>query len=172
MTRSTGDSGLILVASPPSFCIALAHGGEIDHGGHAGEVLHQHPRRTIGDLAGRISAPSAIAAIGATVLVDRDRAPVFVAWQHGFSNRTFMELGRVEKVAEPLFFGGLSVAENSHRTASRPSRSCRVFRSSIRQALLVSRCSRDGPSPRARRTRGWKPGPEAGGDALGREHRR
>ncbi len=29
----------------------VAHGGEIDHGGHAGEILHQHARRAEGDLA-------------------------------------------------------------------------------------------------------------------------
>ena len=29
----------------------IAHGGEIDHGRHAGEVLHQHARRAVGDLA-------------------------------------------------------------------------------------------------------------------------
>ena len=31
----------------------LAHGGEVDDGGHAGEVLHQHARRTEGDLLAR-----------------------------------------------------------------------------------------------------------------------
>ena len=31
----------------------VAHGGEIDHGGHPGEVLHQHARRPKGDLAVR-----------------------------------------------------------------------------------------------------------------------
>ena len=30
-----------------------AHGGEIGDAGHAGEILHQHPRRAIGDLLGR-----------------------------------------------------------------------------------------------------------------------
>ncbi|MNP27360.1 hypothetical protein D3C76_1202620 [compost metagenome] len=28
-----------------------AHGGQVDHGGHAGEVLHQHPRRAVLDFA-------------------------------------------------------------------------------------------------------------------------
>jgi hypothetical protein len=31
-------------------CHGLAHGGEIDHRRHAGEVLHEHPRRAEGDL--------------------------------------------------------------------------------------------------------------------------
>ncbi len=29
----------------------VAHGGEVDHGGNAGEVLHQHARGAVGDLA-------------------------------------------------------------------------------------------------------------------------
>ena len=29
----------------------VAHGRQIDHGGHAGEILHQHARRAIGDFA-------------------------------------------------------------------------------------------------------------------------
>ena len=54
MTRSTGTSGLIFCGSPPSEAMRVAHGGEIDHGRNAGEVLHQHARRAIGDLdAGR-----------------------------------------------------------------------------------------------------------------------
>ena len=57
----------------------VAHGGEVDDRGHAGEVLHQHARRAIGDLA-----------VGAAVLqpggdrldvVDRDGAAVLVAQQ-------------------------------------------------------------------------------------------
>ena len=31
----------------------VTHGGQVDHGGHAGEVLHQHPGRPVGDLAVR-----------------------------------------------------------------------------------------------------------------------
>ena len=55
MTRWTGTSGLI-------FCVAaerghrIAHRGEIDHRGHAGEILHQDARRAILDLAGRSCA--------------------------------------------------------------------------------------------------------------------
>ena len=51
MTRSTGTSGLIFFGSPPSFLHGVAHGGEIDDRRHPGEVLHQHARRTEGDLA-------------------------------------------------------------------------------------------------------------------------
>ncbi len=28
----------------------IAHGGEVHHGGHTGEVLHQHTGRAVGDL--------------------------------------------------------------------------------------------------------------------------
>ena len=53
MTRSTGTSGLIFCGSPPSCEHAVAHGGEVDHGGDAGEVLHQHAGGAEGDfLAG------------------------------------------------------------------------------------------------------------------------
>ena len=34
----------------------VAHRGQVDHGGHAGEILHQHAGRAIGDLA-RVLAP-------------------------------------------------------------------------------------------------------------------
>jgi hypothetical protein len=56
-----------------------AHGREVDDRGHAGEILHQHAGRAIGDLA-----------IGAAVLqpgghgldvVDRDGAAILVAQQ-------------------------------------------------------------------------------------------
>ena len=50
MTRSTGTSGLILRGSPPSKRHAVAHGGEIDDGGHAREILHQHACRPEADL--------------------------------------------------------------------------------------------------------------------------
>ncbi len=33
----------------------IAHGGKIDHGRDAGEVLHQHTGRTVGDLMGRLA---------------------------------------------------------------------------------------------------------------------
>ncbi len=51
MTRSTGESGLILLGVAAELRHRLAHGGEIDHRRHAGEILHQHPRRAERDLA-------------------------------------------------------------------------------------------------------------------------
>ena len=46
-----GSSGLIDAGSPPARCGGAAHRGEVDHGGHAGEVLHQHAARHERDVA-------------------------------------------------------------------------------------------------------------------------
>ena len=57
----------------------VAHGGEVDHRGHAGEILHQHARRPKGDFA--------LGGFGLEPLCDRldvlfgDRAAVFIAQQ-------------------------------------------------------------------------------------------
>ena len=45
MTSSAGASGLILFGSPPRVGDGLAHRGEVDDAGHAGEVLHDHAGR-------------------------------------------------------------------------------------------------------------------------------
>ena len=50
MTRSTGTSGLILLRVAAERHHGVAHGGEVDHGRHAGEVLHQHAGGPEGDL--------------------------------------------------------------------------------------------------------------------------
>ena len=59
MTRSTGTSGLIFCGSPPSLRHRVAHGGEVDDRGNAGEVLHQH--------AGRAEARSRLLGLAASV---------------------------------------------------------------------------------------------------------
>ena len=51
MTRCTGTSGLIFCGSPPSCSHRVAHRREVDDRGDAGEVLHQHARRAVLDLA-------------------------------------------------------------------------------------------------------------------------
>ena len=56
ITRSTGSSGSS--RPPPRVGHRVAHRRQIDDGGHTGEVLHQHPRRTEGDLALGAAAPS------------------------------------------------------------------------------------------------------------------
>ena len=79
MTRSTGTSGLILLRVAAQRCHRVAHGGEIDHGGHAGEILHQHARRAEGDLA--VALPLLRATAPCRDVVGGDRAPVLVAQQ-------------------------------------------------------------------------------------------
>ncbi len=55
MTRSTGTCGLMRAGSPPSCTIGIAHGGEIDDGRDAGEILHQDAGRPEGNLAGALA---------------------------------------------------------------------------------------------------------------------
>ena len=50
MTRSTGTSGLILSGIAAERFHGIAHGGKIDDGRNAGEVLHQHAGWPIGNL--------------------------------------------------------------------------------------------------------------------------
>ena len=50
MTSSAGTSGLMRVASPPRSRHRVAHRGEVDDRGHAGEVLHDHAGGGEGDL--------------------------------------------------------------------------------------------------------------------------
>ena len=80
MTRSTGTSGLILLRIAAERLHGIAHGGEVDHGRHAGEVLHQHARRAEGDLAGRALARLQPQRHAANV-VGGDGAAVLVAQQ-------------------------------------------------------------------------------------------
>ena len=46
-----GDERIDLARIAAERAHGVAHGGKIDHGGDAGEVLHQHARRAEGDLA-------------------------------------------------------------------------------------------------------------------------
>jgi hypothetical protein len=57
----------------------VAHGGQIDHGRNAGEILHQHARRAVGDFATRFALGEP--ARHRLDVVDRNRAPVFPAQQ-------------------------------------------------------------------------------------------
>ena len=45
MTSSAGASGLILAGVATEVGDGLAHRGEVDDAGHAGEVLHDHAGR-------------------------------------------------------------------------------------------------------------------------------
>ena len=80
ITRSTGTSGLIFCGSPPSVDHRVAHRREVDHRRHAGEVLHQHARRAVGDLL--LGAPVVAARPRMRLeMVDRDAAAVLEAQQ-------------------------------------------------------------------------------------------
>ncbi len=62
----------------------VAHGGEVDHRRHAGEVLHEHPLGGEGDLVGGVAGPLAVTlGVGTPVghghdVVGRDVRPVLV----------------------------------------------------------------------------------------------
>ena len=77
----------------------VAHGGEIDHGGDAGEILHQHARRPERELA--------VGGFGLEPLRDREDvllgngAAVLVAQQ--IFQQTFSEYGSREMPLRPFF---------------------------------------------------------------------
>ena len=79
MTRSTAFERVDLLRVAAELGHGVAHGGEIDHGRHAGEVLHQHARRAEGDLGPGLAVlqPGA----EARDVLDRDRAPVLMPEQ-------------------------------------------------------------------------------------------
>ncbi len=82
----------------------VAHGGEIDHGGHAGEVLHQHARRAEGDLAVALAVlePERDAAN----IVGGDGAPILVTQQV-----LQQHLERERQIADPDQPVGLGLLE-------------------------------------------------------------
>jgi hypothetical protein len=51
MTRSTGTSGFTCSGEAPSVVMPVAHGGEVNHRGDAGQVQHQDSRGLERDLA-------------------------------------------------------------------------------------------------------------------------
>ncbi len=60
----------------------VTHRGEIDHGRNAGEVLHQHAGRAIGDLA-RVLAALVRRPFGEGLdVIDRDRAAAILEAEH------------------------------------------------------------------------------------------
>ena len=79
MTRSTGTSGLIFWDRRRA-AHRVAHRRQIDHGGNAGEILHQHARRTEGDLDLGLALGCQPAGEGLDILLG-DRAAVFMAQQ-------------------------------------------------------------------------------------------
>ena len=102
MMRSTGTSGLILAGSAFSLFYAVAHGGKIDHGGNAGEILHQHARRAKADFLVRFAAM--IDPVGKRLnMIFAHRAAVFVPQQ--VFEQHFHREGKLGDAFQPILFG-------------------------------------------------------------------
>ena len=98
MTRWTGTSGLIFCGSPPSCAHRVAHRGEVDDRRNAGEILHQHARRAVLDLA---VDPPLLEPVGHRLeVVAGDRLAVLEA-QQIFEQHLHRE-GQARNVAERL----------------------------------------------------------------------
>ncbi len=80
----------------------VAHGGEIHHGGHAGEVLHQHARRAIGDFVLGLALVIEPAGDGFDVVGD-DGVPVLEAQQ--VFEQDFQRVGQAGDAGEPGLLG-------------------------------------------------------------------
>ena len=100
----------------------VAHGGEVDDRRHAGEVLHQHPRRPVGDLARVPAALGRPFGEGADV-VDGDGLAVLEA-QHVLQN-DLKRCRQATEIAETCRLGrsdrveGVVLARD-RETAARP----------------------------------------------------
>ena len=81
---------------------AVAHRGEVDHGGHAGEVLHQHAGRTVGDFARVLAALVRPFAEGADIVFDNRQA--ILEAQHVFEQH-FQRRRQPGHVAQPSVLG-------------------------------------------------------------------
>ena len=82
---------------------SVAHRCEVDHRGHAGEVLHQHPRRPVGDLAGVVAAHGGPVGKGPDVVL-RDGLAVLKA-EHVLEHDP-QRGGQAREVAEAGSLGG------------------------------------------------------------------
>ena len=74
-----GRQGIDLLGIATEVRHGLAHGGQVDHGGNAGEVLHQHARRAVGDFAG--VPPAGTARRQRLDIVDGDAVAILEAQQ-------------------------------------------------------------------------------------------
>ena len=82
---------------------AVAHGRQVDHGRDAGEILHQHTRRAVGDLTRVLAAVAAPFGKGADV-IDRNRLAVFIA-QHVFQH-DLQRGGQAREITKAGLLGG------------------------------------------------------------------
>ena len=80
----------------------VAHRGEVDHGRHAGEVLHQHARRPEGDLDARLALVGQPAGHRLDVVLG-DGAAVLVA-QQVFEQHLHRE-GQLGDAGQAVLFG-------------------------------------------------------------------
>ena len=60
MTSSTGHEGIDQRRVAAELGQGIAHGGQVDNAGHAGEILHEHPLGGQGDLVGGVAGRLAV----------------------------------------------------------------------------------------------------------------
>ncbi len=117
MTRSTGTSGIDLPRVAAQGDHGVAHRGEVDHRRDAGEVLHQHARRAVGDLL--LGRPRIQPGAHRLEVLDRDAAAVLepeqVLEQHLERER---QARQVAKCLLGLRNGEVVVGEITHRQAT------------------------------------------------------
>jgi hypothetical protein len=80
----------------------VAHGGKVDHGRHAGEVLHEHAGRAVGDLGFGVALVGQPGDDGENVVLG-DAAAIFVA-QEIFENHLHRE-GQCRDAGQSVLFG-------------------------------------------------------------------
>ena len=104
MTRSTGTSRLISTIAVQR-AHRVAHGGKIDHGGNAGEILHQHAGGAEGDLA---LALARLQPLGhAANVIRRSGTPIFMPQQNFEQHLLRRASGR--RPGEPVRLGLLRI---------------------------------------------------------------
>ncbi|MPL73108.1 hypothetical protein SDC9_18901 [bioreactor metagenome] len=99
-----GDERVDLLRVAAQTLDAVAHRGEVDHGRNAGEVLHQHAGRTIGDFARVLAAHLRPVTEGLDVL-DRDREAAVLEPQQVLEH-DLQRSGQLREVTEPRLLRG------------------------------------------------------------------
>ncbi len=95
-----GDERVDLLRVAAEALHAVAHGGEVDDGRHAGEVLHEDARgrKPISVPALPLSVSQAATASMSALVTERPSS-----WRKRFSSSTFMEKGSLEMPLRPFF---------------------------------------------------------------------
>ncbi len=81
---------------------AVTHGGQVDHGRNAGEILHQHAGRTVGDLDAGGALVGQPGGYGLDGLLG-DGAAVFVAQE--VLKQNLHRIGQAGNAGEAVLFG-------------------------------------------------------------------